>query len=177
MDAKDQVNIEEEIIEYKVYKEKPYLNSDKNPLGVSINGKSKEYVCAHQEIKNLLKKGKKYVINKTSIRVLDVTVNNSSTNAIMEVMEKGATKGNVELKIHAPSVHRKKGATIEMRKMSGQEYSHVTTLKNAITSLLDGFILGDEVSKVLEDLKKGSRRNCASRVTSKPKPFSCDLCD
>jgi hypothetical protein len=51
---------EEEVVEYKVYKEKPYLNSDRDPLGISLNGKTKEYVHAHESIKNVLKKGKQY---------------------------------------------------------------------------------------------------------------------
>ena len=53
-------NIDENIVEYKVYKVKPYLNSDKDPFGLTINGKSKEYVHAHQTIKGLLKKAKQF---------------------------------------------------------------------------------------------------------------------
>ena len=49
---------EEEVVEYKVYKEKPYLNSDRDPLGISLNGKTKEYIHAHESLKNVLKKGK-----------------------------------------------------------------------------------------------------------------------
>ena len=33
--------IEEEVIEYKLYKEKHYLNSDRDPLGITLNGKVK----------------------------------------------------------------------------------------------------------------------------------------
>ena len=109
----DSQSIEEEIVEYKVYKEKPYLNSDRDPLGITINGKSKEYIHAHDSIKKLIKKGKQYSIDGAQIRILDVTNNKAMMNAIVEVSEEG-TKGNVELKIYIPSVHRKKGATIEM---------------------------------------------------------------
>ena len=177
MDEKEKNNVEEEIIEYKVYKEKPYCNSDKNPLGVSINGKTKEYIYAHSEIKKLMIKKKKYSINNVDMKICDVTNVNSTTNAIIEVSDEKLKKGNVELKIYAPSVHRKKGATIEMRKMANHDYVYVTFLKGVITSLLDGFILGDEADKVLMNLKSGNPRKCVSKVTAKPKPFTCDQCD
>ena len=48
----------EEVVEIKVYKEKPYLNSDRDPLWISLNGKTKEYIHAHESIKNVLKKQK-----------------------------------------------------------------------------------------------------------------------
>ena len=65
----------EDVIEYKVYKEKPYLNSDRDPLGVSLNGKTKEYIHAHESIKNILKKGKQYFFDLGNVRILDVTHN------------------------------------------------------------------------------------------------------
>ena len=100
---------EEEVVEYKVYKEKPYLNSDRDPLGISLNGKTKEYIHAHESLKNVLKKGKQYSFDTGNMRILDVTYNKAMTNAIIEVSSLGETKGNVELKIHRPSVHKKKG--------------------------------------------------------------------
>ena len=39
--------IQDEIVEYRVYKEKPYLNSAKEPFGLTMNGKNKEYIKAH----------------------------------------------------------------------------------------------------------------------------------
>ena len=32
----------EEVVKFRVYKEKPYQNSNKEPFGVTINGKAKE---------------------------------------------------------------------------------------------------------------------------------------
>ena len=84
MDNKDS-DIEEEIIEYKVYKEKPYLNSDRDPLGITINGKSKEYIHAHDTIKSLIKKGKEYSVDLTRMRILDATNNKAMLNVIIEV--------------------------------------------------------------------------------------------
>ena len=83
---------------FKVYKEKPYLNSNGEPFGLKLNGKTKEYVDAHQNVKGLL----------------------------------------------IPSLNKKKGATIELRKMSDVEYSFVEKLKAILTCLLDGFLSGDD---------------------------------
>ena len=95
----DSNGIEEEevVVEYKVYKEKPYLNSDRDPLWISINGKSKEYIHAHGNIKGLIKKGKQYSVDMTNLRILDVTNNKSMLNVIIEISEEKGTKGNVEL--------------------------------------------------------------------------------
>ena len=168
--------IEEEVIEYKVYKEKPYLNSDRDPLGISLNGKSKEYIHAHGEVKNILKKGKQYSLLVGYMKILDVINNMANSNAIIEVDAEGEAKGNVELKIHAPSVHKKKGATIEIRKVSGFEYSQVLILRKIITCLLDNFIKGNDISDVVSNSEKLSSKSRISQVTSKPTLFTCDLC-
>ena len=83
-----------EIVKYKVYKEKPYLNSDRDPLGISINGKSKEYIHAHDNIKGLIKNGKQYSVDMTNLRILDVSNNKSLLNAIIEISEEKGTKGS-----------------------------------------------------------------------------------
>ena len=49
-------NKEEQITEYKVYKEKKYFNSSKEPFGITIHGKSKEYLGAHETSKGILVK-------------------------------------------------------------------------------------------------------------------------
>ena len=63
----------EEITEYKVYRIKPYVNSNKEPFGITIQGKSKEYVAAHQTLKRIIIKGKKYKMNVGEMKVLDIT--------------------------------------------------------------------------------------------------------
>ena len=165
--------IQEEDVEYKVYKVKPYLNSDRDPFGVTLNGKTKEFISAHQSLKELMKKGRNYSVDKGFLKVMDVTNNKAMAIAVIEVSSEGGAKGNVELKIYNPSVHKKKGATIEMRKMSGYDYVHVEILKNMITILLDGFIAGDDIEEVLK--KDPSVK--PDRVVSKPKLFSCVLCN
>ena len=168
-------NIDENIVEYKVYKVKPYLNSDKDPFGLTINGKSKEYVHAHQTIKGLLKKAKQFKTDIGDMKVLDVTINAGMVNSIVEVVDNTVGKGNVELKIYNPSLNKKKGATMELRKMSSFEYTHVELLKSMLIIFLDGFIAGDDVNEVLKNFKKGSVPR--ARVTSKLRLFNCDQCN
>ena len=105
--------IQEEIVEYKVYKEKPYLNSDREPFGLTLNGKTKEYVNAHENLKSMIKKGKQIKVEAGSMKILDVTNNNAMVIAIVEVTVNGAVKGNVELKVYNTSLNKKKGATVK----------------------------------------------------------------
>ena len=88
--------IQEEVVEYKVYKEKPYLNSDREPFGVTLNGKTKEYILAHGAIKELMKKGKIYPVRKGYLKVLDVTHNKAMLNAILEVSVDEEGKGTLK---------------------------------------------------------------------------------
>ena len=165
----------EEIVEYRVYKVKPYLNSNRDPFGLTINGKTKEYIVAHETLKGLIKKGKQYKVEEGVMKILDVTSTKSILNAIVEVSGDTGVKGNVELKIYNPSLSKKKGATIELRKMSDFEYSQVELLKNIITVFLDGFIVGNDVNEVIKNHRMYSTNK--PRVTSKPRLFNCDLCD
>ena len=165
----------QEIVDYKAYKIKPYLNSDKEPFGLTINGKTKEYIHAHENIKELLKKGKEYTVDGGKIKVLNVTNNKGMTNIIIEVFKTGGGNGNVEVKIYVPSVQKKKGATIEMRKCSGFDYAQVEMLKTIITTFLDGFMAGIDIKEVIKN--SGRISSLKSKVTSKPKLFNCELCN
>ena len=63
--------------EFKVYKEKPYMNSDKNPFGLTLKGSSKEYLLAHDTIQKMLVLNKKYTIGNRVINIKDVTKKSS----------------------------------------------------------------------------------------------------
>ena len=171
---KDKVIQEEVVVEYKAYKEKPYLNSSREPFGLTINGKTKEYLLAHETLKGLLKKGKQYIVEEGKMKILDVTTNKAMTNAIVEVSIEGGVKGNVEVKVHNKG---KKGATIELRKMSDFEYTQVELLKSIISILLDGFIAGDDIDQIIKNSRRKPLHKVFGKVTSKPKLFSCDLCN
>ena len=59
--------INEEIVEYKVYKVKPYLNSDREPFGLTINSKSKDYIQAQKSFSEIIRvRGKQLSENSWS---------------------------------------------------------------------------------------------------------------
>ena len=160
---------EEDCFVTKAYKEKPYLNSNKDPFGLTI---SKDYINAHETIKGLIKKGKDISIVKGRMKILDAIINKAMINAIVEVTSKEGIKGNAELKVYNPSLNKKKGATIEIRKVTDFDYVLVEALRNIITGLLDCIISGRETGIHNID----SKNKTSSRVTSKPKLFTCDVC-
>ena len=161
--------------EIRVYKEKPYFNSDKQPFGLTLKGRSKDYIKAHEAFKELVIKNKKYNVVSGNMKFLDVTRRPSMVNALVEVTVNSVKQGNVELKLYNPN---KKGATIELRKTTDFSYECVESLKVMICSVLDGILAGKEVAEVLRYLsKKNLMRKTMKRVSFKPKLFSCDKCN
>ena len=159
--------------EFKVYKEKPYMNSDKNPFGLTLKGSSKEYLLAHDTIQKMLVLNKKYTIGNRVINIKDVTKNPRMVSAIIEV-EVPEMTGQAELKAYFPSTNKKKGATLELRKLSDSDYSHVENLKNTIVDILDGLISGNYIKEIL---KIEPKKKAVRMIKSNPKLFSCDLCN
>ena len=101
--------------EDKIYKITTYPNSDNEPNGITIKCNTDEFVKAHQSLKKAVIKGSNYNIDCTNLRILDISDKKAGINATVSV-SKDSTAGNVDLKIYNPSVKKKKGATIEIRK-------------------------------------------------------------
>ena len=132
------VDTSEEV--YKVYTEKTYVNSNKDPFGITLNGKTKTYIKAHEKVQDILSiRGKVITTEAGKIKVLDAPQKQGMVNPIVEVIEK-LGKGNVEVKVYNPSLNKKKGATIEIRKRPEYDFSFVEKVKNIITNLLDGYL-------------------------------------
>ena len=167
--------INEEIVEYKVYKVKPYLNSDRQPFGLTINSKSKDYIQAQKSFSEIVKiRGKQFRACRSKVKIVDVTHKPSVVTAVAEVMEDVGIKGNVQIKVYSPG---KKGAAIELRKLSDTDYKLVDKLKDVITVILDGLIAGNNIEQVLIDAKKELGQKSLSKVTSKYKRFTCAVCN
>ena len=115
-------NIDDQI---KVYKVTPYLNSIKEPFGLTIKGKSKAYINAHKSVQGLIIKGKVITTTGGKIKVADASHKKGMINAIVEVGVGETEIGNVEMKVYDPSLDKKKGATVELRKMSDSDYNYV----------------------------------------------------
>ena len=92
-------------------------------------------------MKNKIKKGLKCIANGAELRVLDVK---NVKTAVIEVSMNGKSRGNAELKLYKPSVHKKKGATIEMRKAAGFDYEQVDILRNIVVHFLDTYFQQNE---------------------------------
>ena len=60
--------------------------------------------------------------------------------------------------------------------MSGFEYDVVIKLKIIITTMLDGFIDGDDIDDIIEK-SKNTQKGIRSNVKSKCKLFSCESCN
>ena len=140
----------------KVYQEKSYCNSNKEPFGVTLKGKSKDYVSAHEKFKGTLIKNKIISTSVGKMKVLDASQKQGFINATIEVHDKNGDKGNVDLKVYNPSLNKKKGATIEIRKISDSEYKYVEILKEHITKVLD--------------------RNLEDQVSSSCEFYICNIC-
>ena len=141
----------------KVYQEKLYFNSNKEPFGVTIKGKTKDYISSHEKFKGTLIKNKIISTSIGKMKVLDASQKQGFISAMIEVHDKNGDKGNVDLKVYNPSLNKKKGATIELRKMSDFEYKYVEILKKHITKVLD---------KNLED-----------QVSNGCQFFTCNICN
>ena len=136
--------------EYKFYKEKPYENSSGNPFGISINGRVKEYLQAHNNVREMMIKGRTYNVEyKLSkkeniftgkIKFLNKIVTNGLMDATVQVTPQKGPAGHVQMKSYAKSNSKKKGATTELRKLADYDFSYVLVLKCILTNLLDRFI-------------------------------------
>ena len=90
---KKEENLEERMSHYKV---KSYKNSDNELMGLTIKGKSKDFLRSHGELKQIIKKGKSHVLKSGKIKVLDHTVMKNMTVSILKVSNKNEAEGMFE---------------------------------------------------------------------------------
>ena len=145
-----------------MYTVKEYLNSSKDPFGLTIKGKSKSFKEAQKTFQASIINGKTFSTNEGKFKVSDLSHNKGIKNAILQFREGGIERGDVELKVYDTNMDKKKGATIEIRKTSGSDYDYVEKLKEAVTCILDKFLGDDDVD---------------AREKEEKKLFKCDICD
>ena len=171
--------------DYKCYKVKSYNNSEGDPFGVTLNGKTKDYIESHNKFREKIKKGSNYTVEcrdpvslinqKTKITFLNVVITKTVIDAIVEVTSQDGTRGNAQLKSYNPSQNKRKGATTELRKLSDYDYSQVELLKAIVTSIFDRLINGDTLNNIFEDYKTDFDPKFVS--STEGLSFSCDLCN
>ena len=163
----------------KTYKLNHFKNSDGESFGMTIKGKSKDYIMSHGKIKDLLTKGREYSLSykdknknrETKIKVLDVANGKAMTNATVEILIEQGSRGRAELKVYNPSIKSKKGATIEIRKMSDYDYMFAKELSKVLTvGLIDKLVSGENIEDILSNRKKKNPEN-------KARIFSCHICN
>ena len=149
------------VIKHHLYNEFPYDNSDKEPLGLTFNGNTKDYIEAHQQIKEFVMKKKSFKIDKKEIKINDTSNHKVMLNIIIELNDEvSGEEGNVELKLYEPSNIKKKGATIELRKMSGFDYSYVDSFRKVILKMLDNTISGENLLSNKKSIQKKLLYSC-----------------
>ena len=161
--------------EYKLYTVNPYFNSDKEPMRLTFKGKAKEYKFAHECIKKSIKKGAEIVLSNGKFKVVELPIKKAMTNALVELEASDGTEGNVEMKIYEPSLKKNKGATIELRTVTGSQYVHVEKLRDILIKLLDNLIAGKDPLKTFKRICHKPTQ--AGIISSKPKRFVCDICN
>ena len=164
--------------EFKVYKEKPYPNSNGEPFGVTLNGRTKEYIQAHHQFRDLIKKGSELEVDyridprqqqkRGKLKFLNVISTKSIIDTTVQVTSQEGVRGNVQLKSYFPSNSKKKGASTELRKLSGYDYDQVVVLKAMVINFLDKFISGGSLEDNFKDNKKNGNGDTV---------YSCDLCN
>ena len=164
--------------DHKVYKEKLYNNSNGDPLGVCLNGKSKDYLQAHVKLRDLLKKGKIFdtayrldedrLWKKGQIKILNVVQTKTIVDATVQVIPQDGSKGNVQVKSHNPSNTKKKGATTELRKLPDHDFGQVLVLKSVLTNVLDGLIAGVPLEEAISK---------SNKVSDEKVNYHCEFCN
>ena len=135
----------------KMYTVKEYLNSNKDPFGLTIKGKSKNFKEAQKTFQATIINGKTISTSEGKFKVSDFSHNRGIKNAILQ-FSKGVYDTNMD---------KKKGAAIEIRKTSGSEYEYVEKLKEAVTCILDKYLvtwLSEGIFIIF--LKQGSCLGC-----------------
>ena len=137
------------------FKVKIYPNSDGDDFGLTIKGKNKQYLQSHLKIKMMIQKlyssKQELIISGRGISVLESSSTKSVTVVTVEIKSTDSKRGRVEFKIYHPSQNKKKGATLEMRKMPDFEFDSVLDLKDIVVEILDRFISGEDLKNILNN--------------------------
>ena len=136
-------------------------------MGLTIKGKRKPYIDSHVELKSMLIQGEEIITCHGKFKINELKKHGSMLTTIVHIESENGVKGKAELKVYAPSKSKNKGATIEIRKLSGDDFSNVESLREMILSILD-----DLLKK-----KNSSDIPVISSIKSNPKPFKCNHCD
>ena len=164
----------------KMYKVANFTNSDSEPFGLTIKGKGK-HIYAHNKVMdtlNRLQKDKATTFGAVKLTITDKVKTNAIFNAKITLTAGEDFEGQVEIKIHKPSDKRCK-ATIDIRKLSGSDFEAFEKAKTVVIDMLDDFMNGESVSKVLTKAKGKAKPYCpiVKQPSLSTKLLACTKCD
>ena len=144
-------NMEELTSEFYDIEMIPVKASANNKTGITFKGSCMEYLNAHKNILELVKKkGERFVINGIEIGIVD---NPENKPVCVEIKPKSGLSGKVNLSVFG--VNDRKSATIMVNKKAGGNILHMKTLGiKIIKYLLDNFCTGQLFLNDIELLKK-----------------------
>ena len=80
----------------KPYTIKEYQNSNKDPFGLTIKGKSRNFKEAHKSFQESIINGKHFAKKEVKFKVIDLSHNRGIKNAILQLSDGESKGGNVE---------------------------------------------------------------------------------
>ena len=162
--AEDEESVFEEP---KIWKEKQYLNSDKESIGVTIKSTNKFYKTSAGKLVPLMKRrNKEYTLNGNKFKVIRHIYKKDALCPEIEVEKKDGTTEKIEVTIYEP-----KNTIVILRKPE-TDHSFVVVTHMFVVDMLDKFIGGSTVEEVLVWISKAK-----TPVTLKVKIQKCSLCD
>ena len=152
--------------EPKPWTEHPWLNSDKEVLGITIKGKHKSFRNNSAKIVNLMKKRIKiYKVNDTEIKVTRHIFKKSALCCKVEVTSKNGSKDKVEVTLYEAT------KTISLLRKSDVDHYFVELLHNVLTSFLEKLLSGATEGELIAWASKNSKPIMAKTTIN-----NCNLC-
>ena len=146
--------------------EHPWLNSDKEVLGVTIKGKFKLFRDSSSKIMTLMKKRMKtFKVDDTQIKVVKHVFKKAALCCDTEVVSKNGSKDNIEITLYHST------GTISLLRKPNVDHSFIELIRNVIVSFLEKFVSGAKEEEVIAWSSRTSKP-----ITVKTNTNSCTLC-
>ena len=160
--SEDELSFEEP----KPWTKEPWLNSDREVIGVNLKGKAKIFKDCSSKVAALFKRRMKtFRVKDTQIKVIRHIFKKGALCCIVEVVSKEGVKDNIEATLFRP------GGTIGLLRKPDVEHVLVEILCEVIECFLDKFMAGATEEEILG---WSSRR--VKPIPLKTSILACTLC-
>ena len=152
--------------EPKPWNEVPWVNSDNEPMGLSIKGKAKLFKTSSLKIVSLMKRRMRvFNVNGVKIKVIKHSYKKGALCCDIEVGSKDGSKEIIEATLFQPK------GTIKIIRKPDVNPSYIELLRDVFVGFLDKFMSGANE----EDVLSWSNRN-PKHITVKTALSNCTLC-